>query len=227
MLTPQQLKDNTENLCEAALNGDAKEVRRLIPLSEPKSGEAHALSYAAFGGHMQCLELLFPVSNPQHCESEALYMAVCAGHRECTTFLLPHSDPIDIGGILHHACTNGHLECLDLLLPATSLDDHIESLKSAVCNNHIDAVKYLWPHVQSWNERTRIPLALAVTYSHTHIIDFLYPLSDPLAALHLMFNDTLTYRNMEDLEQHIANHTHHTINSHIGGIPTTPSARKM
>lgn len=89
------MKDhNSALLIKAAIDGNAEEVRRLIPLSDPKGDGATALLWAAVKGHAQCVQLLIPVSDPKAGESEALRLAAQHKHIQCMEMLYPFSDPV-------------------------------------------------------------------------------------------------------------------------------------
>ena len=88
----EQRLNSTQLLIEASSIGDANEVKRLIPVSDPKANDSRALRYAAYNGHSECVKLLIPVSDPKANDSEALRMAARNGHIECVKLLLPVSD---------------------------------------------------------------------------------------------------------------------------------------
>jgi ankyrin repeat protein len=87
-------EDNNTLLIKAASEGNAAEVRRLIPISDPKGKGGDAMAWAARFGHTQCVELLIPVSDPKAWGSEALRWAVENGHTQCVEFLYPVSEPM-------------------------------------------------------------------------------------------------------------------------------------
>lgn len=87
-------EDNNTLLIKAASAGNAAEVRRLIPISDPKDIASDALAWAAARGNVQCVELLIPVSNPKAWGSEALRWAVENGRTQCMDVLYPFSDPV-------------------------------------------------------------------------------------------------------------------------------------
>lgn len=87
-------EDNNTLLIKAASEGNAAEVRRLIPISDPKGKGGDAMAWAARFGHTQCVELLIPVSDPKAWGSEALRWAVENGRTQCMEVLYPFSDPV-------------------------------------------------------------------------------------------------------------------------------------
>jgi len=80
-------------LIQAADHGDVVEVRRLIPLSNPKAHRSEALQFAVYRGHIECVKLLIPVSNPKEHNSYALQEASSNGHLACVELLYPVSEP--------------------------------------------------------------------------------------------------------------------------------------
>lgn len=91
---PNPENNNNTLLIKAASEGNAAEVRRLIPISDPKGKGGDAMAWAARFGHTQCVELLIPVSDPKAWGSEALRWAVENGHTQCVEFLYPVSEPM-------------------------------------------------------------------------------------------------------------------------------------
>lgn len=70
------------NCCaKAAVSGNTKSLKRLIPLSDPTCDNTSALVTAATFGHIGCVNLLIPVSQPE--KSYALYWAVLLEHEHC------------------------------------------------------------------------------------------------------------------------------------------------
>jgi len=88
------IQHNTELLLQAAVDGDAVEVQRLIPLSDPKAYGSRALQMATQNGHIECVKLLIPVSDPKANNSSALQFAVSLDHTECVDLLYPVSEPM-------------------------------------------------------------------------------------------------------------------------------------
>lgn len=85
--------NNTNLLLAAAECGDAAEVQRLIPISNPKRDNSCALQLAAKNGHTKCVQLLIPVSRPKDDNSLALQWAARGEHAECVDLLFDVSDP--------------------------------------------------------------------------------------------------------------------------------------
>ena len=113
--------DRVFALALAAEEGVLDVVRRLIPLTEPRSKNSMALVCAARGGHKDIVELLLPVSDALADHSAALFEASRSGHAEVVKILIPHSDPRDgESRALRQAVQEGNLRVVKLLLPVSS-----------------------------------------------------------------------------------------------------------
>lgn len=152
-------EDNNNRLAHAAGAGDATEVKRLIPHSDPSSGFNAALGLAAHGGYVECVKLLIPVSNsPTFYEfSSPLIMAV----------------------------KGGHIECVRLLIPVTEKDWIHVALGVAAELNCIDCAKLLVGACNPKEKKSR-PLQLALEHNNEECIELLYDVSDPIAALNTL-----------------------------------------
>ena len=75
----QQVKHNTQRLMDASEVGDLDAVKRLIPVSDPKSKDSAALRLAARNGHLERVKLLIPVSEPKINSSDSLLWAAFLG----------------------------------------------------------------------------------------------------------------------------------------------------
>lgn len=118
-----------ELLNHAAMRGNIKEVKRLLPLSDPTYNRSSALNAAATFGHTKCVELLIPVSQPE--KSYALYWAAYYGHTDIVAMLIPVSDPHHKQSMaLQSAAKNGHKECVDLLYPVSDPSAAIQALQT-------------------------------------------------------------------------------------------------
>ena len=102
------IEENTRLLVQTAENGDAVEVQRLIPVSDPKANNSAALRFASSNGHLKCVKLLIPVSNPKANNSYALQAAVENGHTRCVELLYPVSDPVVALKQLQHDYPNDY-----------------------------------------------------------------------------------------------------------------------
>lgn len=125
------IKENTQLLIQAAQQGNAAQVQRLIPVSYSKFSENAALCYAARYGHTECVRLLIPVSDPTAAESVALYYAVDGGHIECVRLLIPVSNPKDNASVaLRRAYHNNDAICIDLLYPLSSPQEALHHMQT-------------------------------------------------------------------------------------------------
>lgn len=128
-----------KNLIVAAANGNADEVRRLIPLSDSLADKTQALHYAVQNGHFECVKLLIPVSNPKDNNSSALKCAVHYGDLEILELLLPHSNPkANDSEALCIAVLEGHDMCVSVLHSVSDPKKALECLKTTHPDkNHI------------------------------------------------------------------------------------------
>ena len=72
--------------------GQIDEVKRLIPLCDPKRDQRAALWHAATIGNIECLKLLIPVCNPKAFNSLALRCALYYQNNDCVVLLHSLSD---------------------------------------------------------------------------------------------------------------------------------------
>ena len=86
------MSDNITLLIEAAEAGNTEEVRRLIPITDPRERSNFALRMAAQNGHIKCVKLLIPLSDPKAKNSYALQATAYYGHPNCVDLLYPVSD---------------------------------------------------------------------------------------------------------------------------------------
>lgn len=154
-MTPDEISENSRLLITAAFKGNAAEVARLIPMSDPKDYNSLPLQLAAKNGHTQCVKLLVDVS-PHVIVSE-------------------HSSP------LRKAAENGHVECVKLLIGVAKEDCIYKALCEAVRLKHTECVKLLMVACDVQYRRS-LPLQLAAQYNH-ECIDLLYDLSNPIDAV--------------------------------------------
>lgn len=130
-LTQHNIKHNTKLLVRASKKGDCDEVKRLIPVSDPKANYSDALGGAAENGHIECVKLLIPVSNPKAMNSYALRWAAYSGHMECVKILIPVSDPKeDNSAALRFAAQGKHIECVKLLIPMSDCNRALSTLQN-------------------------------------------------------------------------------------------------
>lgn len=130
----------TELLFEAARDGNAEEIQRLIPISDPKNNDSMALQVAASYGHTECVKLLIPVSDPKASNSAALQWAAQYGNVEAIKVLISVSDPkVKNSVALQLAVLNRHTDCVDALY---GVSDVHAALKDLQHNNIDDYTKW-------------------------------------------------------------------------------------
>lgn len=136
------IQHNTQLLREAAKAGNAEDVQRLIPLSDPKDCDSLALRTAATLGHTECVELLIPVSNVF---SDSLRWAAHNGHVRCVELLILETPPQNGSKALQWAAEHGHTECVKLLIPISNpKEDNSLALQLAVQNGHTECIELLY-----------------------------------------------------------------------------------
>lgn len=129
--------ENTELLFEAAQDGNVEEVRRLIPISNPKHNDSLALQVAASYGHTDCVKLLIPVSDPKTNDSAALGWAARYGSIECLKLLIAVSDTQSNNSVaLRTAVLNGHTQCVDLLYGVSDVHAALKHLQHNNMNEY-------------------------------------------------------------------------------------------
>lgn len=175
-MTPNEKLENSVRLACAADAGDAAEVARLIPISDPTSMSNSALCFAAQGGHVTCVELLIPVSS--------------------TIVFDEYSSPI------LKAAENGHTQCVSLLIPMTEKSWIHHALCAAVQRNDIECVKLLMNECDP-KERNSLPLQLAAEHNNEECIALLYNLSDPAQALETLQSRTSNRDHWSVLKQRL------------------------
>lgn len=114
---------------------------------------------AAKQGNVDEVRRLIPISHCADWNSRPLINAVYGGHVECVRLLIPVSNPKDYNKALWFASGRDSVECVKLLLEvADPLHNNSQALQSAVI------------------------------HKNQEIVDLLYPLSDPDAALKQILN---------------------------------------
>jgi len=110
-----KIERNTNLLVQAADDGDAAKVKRLIPVSNPLERDSAALAAAAYNGHVECVKLLLPVSNRSAREHQALRGAAARGHAECVKLLVEGVPKDILLSAFQTAVLWGHTECVEVL----------------------------------------------------------------------------------------------------------------
>lgn len=118
--TQSNIEHNTELLIQASRKGDIDEIKRLIPISDPKSEQWGALQVVASEGYIDCVKLLIPVSDPKQNNSAALLYASEHGYTEIVQLLIPVSDPKANGSwALQAAVKENQINAIKLLIPVS------------------------------------------------------------------------------------------------------------
>jgi len=153
-------QNNNDLLLFAARDGNVAEVRRLLPISDPKAYSSEALRLAAQYGRTECVKLLIPVSNPKIQGSYALKIAADYGHTQCVELLIPVSDPkADKSQALQWAVAKRHTQCAELLYPVSELAVALKHLEQDY-PDHYDIWGQLYEMIEA--ERLRNNLILEV-----------------------------------------------------------------
>jgi len=125
--------DHTQ-LVEAARNGNADDVRRFIPLCDPKYN------------HSECVRLLVPVSRPKNDKSGVVRMCVQMQHSECLELLLPFFDANCRGGMaLCDAAQAGYIHGVRRLIPLTDLEARTRALAAVARMGEQYCAELLYP----------------------------------------------------------------------------------
>lgn len=175
---------NSQLLIQAAEAGDAAEVARLIPLSDPQYDNSCALRTAVQYGHTKCLRLLIPVSDCNADNSIALRWAAGVGDVECVRELIPvtHSSQNGLSiSFLCAAAEAGHEQCVQLLI-AEDIQLNTTALWCAAVRGQANCVKTLIP-VSDPKFDNSCALEAAARGGHLECVKLLLPVSDPNAAL--------------------------------------------
>lgn len=136
-------------LINASKRGDIDEVKRLIPISNPKFENSQALIVAAEHGHLDVVKILIPVSDPKAASSWPLRMAA----------------------------RNGHVDIAQLLIPVSNQSDHFSACREAIFENQIETTQMFFPYFEKQADYNNV-LLFAAQYQKSDIIDLLLPFCD-------------------------------------------------
>lgn len=166
------IEDNTRLLMYAAVRGDAVEVQRLIPISDPKAKNSEALHSAAIYGHARCVELLLPVSDLQadgdygFDGDYGLQMAARNGHSQCVELLIPIVNPkANNSYALCVAVRHGHTQCVELLYPVSEPMVALQQLQLDYPNDY-----NTWGQLQQMVEAERVRNTLNAEVGTTTVV---------------------------------------------------------
>jgi hypothetical protein len=158
------IDQNTRELVQAVKRGDADEVRRLIPLSDPKANDSEVLAVAAQRGNVDIVRLLIPVTDPQANNSVALADAARMHHPDIVRLLIPVSDPkANKSAALSRAVATGNLHMVRDLIPVSD------------------------PNGNKW-----LALRLAARKGYPKMVSELVPVSDTVGLFHFEISALLT-----------------------------------
>ena len=157
--------DDTYNLIEAAMDGNAQRVKQCIPNADATIQSNRALRHAVNRGHTQCVELLLPVSDL--------------------------SDDVAYDELVLDAIEHGYTACVKALLNAANVtfDPYLSVmyfLMCAVSNEKLDLVRFFVPkalHKIERDERWRYKIIqYSVLKPNEDIFQELLMFSDPVLA---------------------------------------------
>ena len=107
---------NSSKLYRAVKCDNVKDVRRLIPISDPTHHNFSALTTAIIGNQTQCVELLLPFYQWSE-DTNYLTRAAAYGCLDVLKILLPYANPEQINEAFVGALKGNHIPCADVLKP--------------------------------------------------------------------------------------------------------------
>lgn len=125
----QDRYDNTDRLISAAYNGQAWEVKQLIPVSDVDGFESKALRVAIERNHIPCVELLLPHTNPHWVKRWGLRTVAEHGRSEMVRLFVPHCDGYDLEVSTMLALKGGHADVARALLPLVNVEGVLHLLE--------------------------------------------------------------------------------------------------
>lgn len=165
-----------------------------------------ALIAAAMMGNLAEVNRLIPISNPKFRESHALYQAVKLDYTDIAAVLIPHSNVnANKGAALSQAIQNRNDVVFDILLPLTKTHNNCTHLCLAIYYEYIDMVKKLLPVSNVPDDNNRA-LFSACMYEQWDCVELLLPLSDYNKVLQDL-KDEQEFDVVEELEQYIVQYT--------------------
>lgn len=166
-ITNKDIQQNTQLLEQASQNGDAVEVKRLIPISDPRVRNSVALRWAAGKGHTEIVELLIPVSDCNTMYSYALRGAAQHGHIECVKLLIPVSDPkANDSEALQLAVRSKHREIAKCLIPVS---DYTVALQNMLHHNEdTTLIQQCIDEYEALQQKERLDNTLVETIDNKH-----------------------------------------------------------
>jgi len=186
----------------AAEDGDHKKVKRLLTVADPEALGSRALLVACQKGHLECVKLLLPLASLEDSQSVGKQLAEHGTSPEALALLVNH-DPKFAPMLLVHAVTGKNLKAVTVLSELTD-------------PKYKDSLALQW----------------AVVTGQEDIVDVLFDVSDPKAALfciqkqHTDSPQHLAWfydRVMENQNQKILSE----IGGHVNGLSLERPKRKM
>lgn len=169
--TMHDIEHNTQLLVKATENGNATEVARLIPLSDPKQDFSYPLRIAAQRGFADCLALLIPVSDPTAKNYDAFKQAASRKHLKCLQVLLPLVNEDAKSEGLHFMAFQQWGEGVAFLVPSVQKSDLSKALSTAALRNSKECFEIIFAQIAA--------LRAAALKGYAHYVDVLYPLGEP------------------------------------------------
>ena len=164
-LTKDAIEHNTKLLIEASNRGDFDEVKRLIPVSDPKFNHSEALLSAVVNGYIDIVKLLIPVSDPKANYSWALLNAAHFGHADIVKLLIPVSDPKASSSYALQAAASKS-EIIQLLLPFS--DYYLAKQELLECNKNITVLQQCIDEYEALQQKERLISILDERFEKTN-----------------------------------------------------------
>lgn len=172
------IEHNTQLLVNAVKNGNATEVARLIPMSDPKKDFSYPLLLAAQKGFANCLMLLLPVSDPSAKDYEAFRNAATRKNLECLQLLLPFVNEDAKSEALHLMAFQRWVEGVAFLTPLVQKSGLSKALSTAAMRNSRECFDVIFSQIDPTMD-INPALRVAALKGYTHYVDVLYPLGEP------------------------------------------------
>lgn len=159
ILTSADIEQNNQSLVLSSMVGNIENVKRLIPISDPKSGSAWALMAAAENGHTEIVKLLIPLSKPwdEDYGMSPLARAAWNGHTECVKILLPVFDPkAEDSQALRVATRRKHIECIKCLIPVSDYHLVLNTFSGRNIHQSVELLKTLVQEYEATQQKERL-----------------------------------------------------------------------
>lgn len=161
-----------EMLIDAAIDGDVKKIKLLLPLAKSEYIE-RALIRAIEANHLEVVKLLLP--RIQFVHSWNLSLAVKVGNMEIVKLLLPKAQNQDQDMSLVAAAVEGDIEKLKLLLPKKIPGYSYQSLALEIAaeTGNIEIAKLLLPEL-GWLEEADSAVEIALQKDQIEMVELLF-----------------------------------------------------